>query len=258
MRAVEVPCRFASYAGTAEGRLIEQVLRTMDANYGLAGPAFMDALFTRRPGAFAEAADQALAWDARHRQVAEERFWTYGLGLTLAAGRLACETGFLDYDMDALEEWVLKVLLPRMRITVGAAAVDGQGIMTMFLNENLDSTLVVASAVRQLRKEDGHSVPASVGDGWLMKEPSRSLNLRLELDTRTVYVGARYFEAWCLDHRISCEAVVDGLAAEGKHRPGDRKQAALGQGVKHLSMGQIVCYIFKDLEVPDAYLAGDT
>jgi hypothetical protein len=255
MRVVEIPCRFRNYSGTRDGAAIERVLRLMESNYGLAGPAFMNALFTTRPESFSEVGDMAADWDGRMRKSPEERFWTYGLGLVLAVGRLARETGFLNYDMDALEEWVTGELFPRLRMGVRSSVLDGQAIMTMFLNENLDSTLVVAS-----RERKGKHSPEMdhAGDGWIVHEPTRELHIRLELDTRTFAVQARYLENWCLEHRLSAATVLEELAAGGKRPDPEKRLVVLGRGVSRLSSGQLACYIFRDLEVPDAFATFDS
>jgi hypothetical protein len=256
MRVVEIPCRFRSYSGTEQGRLIERVLRVMETNYGLAGPAFMDGLFTRRPEAFAEASEQALEWDGRVRQSTEERFWTYGLGLILAAGRLACQEGLLNYDVDILERWILEELFPKLRNAVMIPTVKAMNLMTMFLNENLESMLVVLSADRRNRPAPGMD---GEGDGWIVKEPRRTLHIRLELDTRTFFIQARHLEAWCLANKVSIETILEGLEAKGRYDPKlDRQTVLLGKGVGHLSRGQLMCYTFRDMEVPDGYASLDT
>jgi hypothetical protein len=256
MRIVEIPCRFRGYSGTEAGPVIERILRVMNTTYGLAGPEFMRRLMEERFGAFDQAAEWALAWDTKVRKSTEERFWTYGLGLILAAGRLACEMGFLSYDMDALERWVTDNVFPKIRSAVSDPVTCESDIMTLFLNENLDSTLVVLSHERPHR---AHPASEGSGDGWILKEPSRELHIRMETDTRTFYLGARHFEAWCRENRVSVESVLDGLAEGNKFSPETgRRSAILGRGISRLSRGQIMCYVFKDLEVPDGYASLDT
>jgi hypothetical protein len=256
MRIVEIPCNFRSYSGTEAGPLVERILRVMNTNYGLAGPEFMRRLMEERFEAFDRATEQALEWDAKVRQSSEERFWTYGLGLILAAGRLACELGFLKYDMDALERWVIDDVFPKIRSAVSVPVTREPDIMTLFLNENLDSTLVVLSA-KPPRKT--HPASEGSGDGWILKEPSRELHIRMETDTRTFYLGARHFETWCLANRVSVASVREGLAARDKLAFREcRRSAVLGRGISRLSRGQIMCYVFKDLEVPDGYASFDT
>jgi hypothetical protein len=259
MRVIEIPCRFQNYAGTEAGPRIESVMRLLHENYGLAGPAFMEGLITRRPEAFERVAEQALEWDNRVRCLSEERFWTYGFGIVLAVGRLACEEGYLDYDIDALGGWIEDELLPAMRAGIGSSTADGSSIMTMFLNENLDSTLVVVAADRPKRPDRQNTVVTvpEEGDGWLVREPRRSLHIRLELDTRTFYVGARHLEAWCREKRLSVEAVLEGLMETGKYKKGERFTWMLGRGVGRLSTGGVICYKFRNLEAEHDYAKND-
>jgi hypothetical protein len=249
MRVVEIPCTFRDYAGTPEGRHIEEVMRCMEGNHGLAGRAFMDWCLTRRKG-FAEGiVREAVDFDARVRAASMERFWTYGLGVVLAAGRLAAAGGFLDYDMDALGRWVEGTLLPRLRAEVGTSEKGHEDLLARFINEHLDKTLVVASAERPpTRRPDGTRVPRGAvreGDPWVSHMPDRECFIRLELDTRRVHVNARMFDMWCADQRCSVKEVLKNLGDTGRFN-GFRGKVNLGRGVSDLSAGTTVCYEFLD------------
>jgi hypothetical protein len=111
---------------------------------------------------------------------------------------------------------------------------DGEALTTKFLNENLDSTLVVTSAERTRRPAPGSE---SEGGRRLVREPTRKLRIRVELDPRTFLVQAKHLEPWCLKHRVSEGTLLDDLADDGKCPSTDKRRAALGRGIGHLSGG---------------------
>jgi hypothetical protein len=249
MRVVEINCRFKNYSGTEWGTYIEKVIALMDKNYGMAGPEFMDRCLREHHDITSYISDSAMEWDRKHRIFTDERFWTYGLGIILTVGRLAVEMGYLSYDMDKLEEWVVTTLLPQMRAVITTNFQDGDDILTTFFNEHLDSTLVVKFAKKP--EADVSKPYLSTMDNYVAHMPSRELHARLELDTRTFYVRARCLERWCLERRCSIGDILRQLIEMGKWKPGDKMGYTLGRGVARYSAGSVLCYKFTDLEVDD-------
>jgi hypothetical protein len=240
MRLIEVECGFRSYTGTPEGDLIEDRIFLLDGNYGLAGEVFLSRLF-EDPGVFERAAAKVRRWDKSRRLEASERFWTGGLGMILEAGRLAVGMGLLDYDMDALEGWVTKTLLPGLRERVrGRSQAGGASILADYLYDNLDSMLVVAGS----GVGDASTVPPAF-DSYVKRSPNRTLQTRLELDTRRLYVGVREFGSWCVRQRLSVDLVLRGLAASNIWSPTNGKTTYnLARGVPSLGGAPKTCYIF--------------
>jgi hypothetical protein len=182
----------------------------------------------------------AREFDIKQRKVSEERFWTYGLGTILAAGRLAVKMGLLNYDMDELERWVTESLIPTLRRQISGAYLKGSAVLTEFLNESIDHVLVVEAAARPPGRPDIFM------DTFVVTLPKRALLGRLELDTRTLYVNCLALTRWCKDKWLSLDTVLEDLKGS-KHYEG-QVSYNLGKGVAVFPGGSVKCFKFKGVE----------
>jgi hypothetical protein len=209
MRVVEMPCVFKNYAKTPMFSYIEDCLLLMRENYGLAGPAFMRDCFND-PEVFERIGAEARAWDAKHRKSNEERFWCYGLGTILAVGRLAVKLGYLNYDMDALERWVVKRLLLDIRQKVNDSLMSAVSMLGDYYANNINKVLVVESAARKSK----HRPMGLNMDSYVKRYPQNTLSMRLEIDTQTLYISLKHLTEWCVSHRISWGEMKQQLVVE--------------------------------------------
>jgi hypothetical protein len=239
MRVLEIRCGFRNYAGTPTGQLIEERIGLLHDNHGLAGPAFINDCLAR-PGTCEGIALAAREFDGRVRTSAPERFWSYGLGTILAAGRKAKELGYLGYDMDMLEKWAVEQLLPHLRWQVTDSVQPSMSFLSMFFNSNVDKTLVVASdRPVQAPDEDGLEHAAYV---W--RFPQRELRIRYEARLGRVYVESEFFNSWCVKKTISSVALLDYLMAEGVW-DGMPELKVLGEHVGQLAQLAVQCLRFE-------------
>ena len=232
MRVVEVECQFKNYSGTPLAEYVEDCSDLMDANHGLAGRVFVDWCL-KHPERLEEMAERVGALDGAWRASPEERFWTRGLAVVVEAGKLAVELGLLDYDMKALERWIAEELLPSNRASAFKSLVDGEALLADFLNEHMSSTLAVKSEERSVKE-------GSIIDDYVLRFPSRSLQVRLEADTRTWYVTARVLEEWCGRRRLS----VAQLIRDAPGLDGSRVKRNLARHVRALGGNSVICYRF--------------
>lgn len=253
MRVLEVPCDFQSYSGTRKGEYIENTINVMDQNYGLAGPAFLEICF-RSPDIFKKVSEAARAWDKKHRKGASERFWTYGLGISLAVGRIAKCFGFFDFDMDELDAYAQDVLA-KLRAQIKDKVSSGDNLLSEYLSEVLDSTLIVQMDKRPDEWKDRGTLTydAVSTDKYISSLPSRKLYARLELREERIFVSCRHLSHWCHSRGASLDAVLKDLEAKGIYKDGNRVQMALGYGVSALNRGRTMSYCFKltDVNIPD-------
>lgn len=242
MRVIEMQCDFKDYTGTDGQAYINTVCKTIRQNYGLAGPAFMDYCFAH-PEVFEEVQKWADAFAQKYVESSDERFWLYGLGITLGAIRIAVRAGLLDYDVDGwLLPYVTKKLLPTLRLTVKTATPTGANLLSDFLNENLTRTLVVTGAERSPGQRD---TSAQTGlDTYVKTFPMHSLAIRQELDTNTYYVSAKVLAEWVKINGLSLEVILQDLRRQGIWDVGDKKQVSLGKGVNAIDRDRIIAYRF--------------
>jgi hypothetical protein len=249
MRAIEIKCEFRNYAGTPTGEYISRCISLLEFNYGLAGRYFIQKCLNN-PSVFEDVTKKVSVWDREVRLTAEERFWTIGLGLILEVGRLVVSLGLLNYDLDSLDEWVRKDLIPGLRYKVQDSIVTESFLLGEFLNERLDCLLVVKAGDKPKREDEN-----VMFDNYVSRMPTKSLQVRLELDTRTMYIGVREFDTWCITRRLSIDTVLQGLVTDGIYDPIKGKSSYnLAKGVPILGNSRRLCYKF--INAPDEFVEG--
>jgi hypothetical protein len=250
MRVIEIPCEFKSYSGTDWGVYIEQVLSLLSDNYGVAGDYFLRQCFQDLT-VFDQVRDEAIEFDRRVRKTAEERFWTYGLGIVLAVGRRLVQWGLVNYDMDVLACYA-EVLVGYSRRSVAAESKDSRAILSEFLAEQMETTLIVQTANRSRADMNAH--PAIEADPYVVKAPRSVTDVRVELDTGMVYVRTKAFNTWCSRQRVSAKTVIAECQSQGlmpSYNP--KLQVILGRGVLSLARVQVYALAFKDASLNPVY-----
>lgn len=260
MRVIEARCDFADYAGRPEAEIINDAMITMNTNFGLAGPVFIEYL-VRHPAVRDKIVTCAQEFARRYARKADERFWLYGIAIPLYAGAVACSLGLLDYDIPALIDYCAQTLLPQMREAVRSDSPTGGNLLMDFINDNLQDTLIVASNTRRsfekkkddpvyatLRKQNVGN-PAFLQDPYIVQLPTRHLYIRREYDTGLTYVSSAFLQKWCALHAVSLDTMLTDLAARGLMPKGkDTTTHTLGRDV--LSYAQRPQRVFRFLLKP--------
>jgi hypothetical protein len=245
MRVVEVNCRFQSYSGTDQGEMLEERIRLLSDNYGLAGPKFIErCLLENRIESVVKAAEE---FDRMVRRTSEERFWCYGLGVCLAAGREAVRQGFLDYDINELEMWVRDTLLHELRREIKEKPKQSLNLLSEFLYHHLDCLLVVVQSERAYDMFEPKST--NIGgfqeqDPFVVKRPQRELKILMELKEEMIYVDKKFLDEWGAKNRISIQSMLEGLADEGIYDKQGALRYKLGKCVSMYNFGFSNCYAF--------------
>ena len=236
MRVIEMRCDFKDFTGNAEvTHKIDSVMTAVHGNYGLAGREFIQYIISH-PEVRKYVTDSVAAFSQKYRRNNDERFWVTGLGVALAAGRLAVQMGLLDYDIDALEDWIGKVLLPDMRSSVKDSRQSPVSIMADFVTDNINNTLAVQFHTRQAPEP----MLAGMPDPYVVIEPRGSLQIRRELDTNTVIFKRSALARWAESHGISAATLLDDLKQYPNADISDVRQD-LGQGVLRYSSARQRC-----------------
>ena len=251
MRLIESKCDFKDYTGTTMAPTINSALSAARDNFGLAGPLFIDFLI-KNPQVIKAVTDCAEKFAVKYAKSADERFWLYGIAIPLYAGRVAHSIGLLPYDIDQLEVYCINELLPELRSHVKVSAPTGGNLLTDFLNDSLQDTVIVQASTRKIftkLKADGKTTfttnPGQI-DLYVMQTPIRRLTIRRELDSGTIYVSSTALNTWCKTRGISVDAMLTDLALRG-HTPWGIKtvRKVLGKDVDMLPQSTQCVYRFK-------------
>lgn len=242
MRIIEMQCDFQDYTGTPTGEYIQSIQKILEANYGLAGPAFMQYCF-QHPEVFSEIHYKSQEYANKFFEHSDERFWAYGVGIPLAVGEVAVRAGLLDYNIPWLMEWMRDVMFPTVRGVVKAVAPTGDNLLSDYLYEHIQNTLTVTAEKREPNQTDPGT--QSGLDTYVRGYPTKALYIRHELKTNTYYVSSKHFHRWCDTNNVSVEVVLQDLAKSGTWVRGDKVSMNLGRAVTVLNRSRTLSYRFR-------------
>ena len=240
VRLVEYECDFQSYEHMPQvNEYINSCSAIIKRNYGIAGPEFVYQLL-KRSDRLRTLTKQIEHWIMKNKFPNKERFTSNAIALALWAGRWATEFGILDYDMDALEKWILEVLVPKTRAATAEFTPDFKHMLTTYLMERQKNTMIVASAKRGAKQPD----PGQKGapDSYVISLPPESQNImvRITKDSGEILFVASDFHAWCRKNNSAPHSFIDNLAKE------DIKVESvirnIGQNISWMSNVRSRCY----------------
>lgn len=214
LRVVEVECDFKSYEDNpAVNQYIHACIDACRDHYGLAGPEFMFQIMKHRDR-LATIAKRVEAWAQKHGFKNNERYIYSQCGVALIVGRWCVEWGLLDYDMDALEEYVLSVLVPHNRKMTQANAVKHDEMLRSYIIDRQLHTLIVNGHER-LAEEAPAIGGRGAPDKYIVSYPNREVTVRMEMQEGDVYISAHDFTQWCTRHGLSDKVTLRALTRSG-------------------------------------------
>ena len=213
LRVVELECDFHKVEHPVLQKLVDTVMAVARTNYGLAGQEFLYQLL-RRGERILTLSQTVTHWIHNHKFSQEERYMSHLIAMGLQAGRWAVEFGLLDYDMDALEQWVLDELVPANRTATKDLRYNPVDALSQYLMDRQLNTIVVASHKRRV-KEHGRCPQAGLPDKYLICRPQRNCTVRYEVESEELYFTATDFSEWCREHRLSPRTMKSELKAFG-------------------------------------------
>lgn len=212
-RVLEWQCDFQRCdPGSPEGRLVAACQQVASENYGLAGPEFMFRLM-ERPERLKSLSKTVAEWYASKGFAQQERYTGRMLGMALLAGRWACEWGLLDYDMDALEAWVMDSLVPYNRDMNRTFRMDDMATFGDFLDTLVKSTLVVLHERRHADEPDPEN--EIMPDKYVRVRPRGDLKAWYCIETEKLRVASTALTEWCRSKNVSARLMVDALRCMG-------------------------------------------
>jgi len=157
----------------------------------------------------------------------ENRFWSAGAATTLSGAYIAKQLGLIDYDLEALFAWTVKLLKANLQ-SVSDMGVSIEQTLNDYMTENYNNILMLKST-DDLRSESGNGLDTLVIPDAL---PRGKLVARYETDTKKAYLVPKPLKTWCAAQQVNYGAFVDGLI---KNLGGKRGSIRLGKGT-HLEL----------------------
>lgn len=247
LRVMEYECSFAEDPRCQTHEVlsyIDKCKALCKENYGIAGPQFLYNLL-QKPERLETLTLKMERWVREHGFGTEERFMAFPLALALQAGRWAVEFGLLDYDMDALETWVLNAFVSANRRATDSFKLDALAVITDYLNSRVQSTLVVHSDNRPASMPDPGN--PTLPDKYVIYRPTREVTVRFVKEGPHIIFSQYDFHSWCRAEHLQPKAVMELLKAKGISLVSARVN--LNKNVSWLNLPRLYCYKMEGVSI---------
>jgi hypothetical protein len=229
MRLIEYPIGLVDAINTAHAKhLFDQVLFS---NYGHAGPIYIRHLLNHLEYAEAQCLAMQAKIDRELDLLPKERFWSATVASNLQGGLFAKQCELIDWDMARIYNWSCG-LIERLRVETEAPLDGPEQVIGDYLYRHMQNILVVNDEVD--RRTNLPSAP--------VREPKGELLIRIEPDTKLMFVIAKQFKEYCVKFQINYGQTLDRLEKQGRLVRRGGKRLSKGMSV---SGDNIHCLWFK-------------
>lgn len=187
-------------------------------NYGVAGPVFVDWLVNNLPQAIQLADGLQVKLDNDAKLQTRERFWSAVIARGMAGGTIANGLGIIDIPVNPVYEWALDSLIPDLRGDLKENSADYSDVLGEFMNKYMPNVLIV----------NDESDSRSGGNFLPLLLPRGELLIRIEPDTKMVFVSSKAFKKFCNENQIVCKDLLKQLG---------NSKVFLGEVRKRMSKG---------------------
>ena len=152
------------------------------------------------------------AWVEKHIASQDERYWMNTIAAAVVAAKLSNTMGLTNIDIPAVVDYAMG-MVRRMRFSMVESKKDIESSLNDYLADSLRDTLVVTTA-NNMNQMD---MPTHM-DSYVRRLPMGELGIRIEVTERLMYVRAAHLRAWCRQHGLTPELVVQPHLAETVQR----------------------------------------
>ena len=238
MRLIEYPIGLVQAVNNAEAKnLFDQVLFS---NYGHAGPIFIRYVLSNMEQVRALCLRIQSKIDRELGLLPKERFWSATLAANIVGGIIAFKCGLIDWDMDRIYMWACD-RVEKLRVDTTPPLDSVEQIIGDYLYRHMQNILVVDDEVDKRTKL--LAAPK--------REPKGELLIRIEPDTKMMFVISKPFKEYCVKYQIDYADTLDKLEAQGRLVKKKGKRLSKGMSV---SGDPVHCLWFK---LTDDFLSVD-
>jgi hypothetical protein len=229
MRLIEYPIGLVEAINTAHAKnLFDQVLFS---NYGHAGPIYLRYVLKNMEYVVGKCLQMQSKIDRELQLLPKERFWSATVAGNIEGGILAKQCGLIDWDMNRIYMWACG-MIDRLRNETNAPLNGPEQVVGDYLYRNMQNILVVNDAVD--RRTNLQSAP--------IREPRGELLIRIEPDTKMMFMIAKPFREYCVKYQINYNETLNKLEKEGRLVQRAGKRLSKGMAV---SGDNVHCLWFK-------------
>jgi hypothetical protein len=229
MRLIEYPVNLVDSIATTDGKeMFDQVLLN---NYGHAGPIYLRYVLNNMEEVMNFCNQMQSKIDRELDLLPKERFWSATMAANISGGILAKRCGLISWDMNRIYKKSCE-LIERLRSEAPAPLNDVEQVMGDYVYRHMQNILVIEGNLDKRTKMQ--ALP--------LRTPRGELLIRMEPDTKLMFLLARPFKDYCVKFQINYAETVRRLEEKGR---------LIHKGPKRISKGTEVngepvhCLVFK-------------
>jgi len=174
-------------------------------NYGHAGDIYAEYLVNNLEEVKEAIRQIQVKADREFKITQKERFWSAIIAANITGGIIAKNLGLIDWDIQRIYQWCGSVMLPELREDVRTPVDDSVATVGDYVNRHIQNVLVVNDEV------DSRSHMPTLP----IMEPRGNLYIRLEPDTKHMYISAKSFKEDCVKYRLNYKGILKDLTKKG-------------------------------------------
>ena len=194
---------------------------TLLNNYGLAGGVYIQWLIQNLGSAMDLVKKVQEDLDKRAKLVAKERFWSAVISCNIAGAHIAKSLNLIDLDVARVLKWATYELVPTLRDQISEPEIDFAGVLGAFINASYGKILVVNGNV---------DARTSLYEQPIL-EPRQELLIRIEPDTKLMYVFSKALRTYCAKEQVIFKDLVSSLKVSGIFKKTERKRLGKGSAI---------------------------
>lgn len=216
--------RFIEYKIELTGGLSKadaiRIFGALFENYGHAGEPYMRYLVANMRDSVAlvrkvqDKLDRDIGFESR------ERFWSGMAACNIAGGMISQSLKLHDYNLKNVYRWLVPTMVG-MKQTIIRPRSEAASVLGEFINRHMPNVLVVNAGVDARSKL---AVPPMV-------MPKGELLIRIEPDTKRMFIGARAFKKFCAQGQITYQDALFEMKVKGILLDTVKKRMARGSGI---------------------------
>lgn len=174
----------------------------MYQNYGVAGPVYVDWLVKNLSPSMEIMNKYQLKFDKDSGAETKERFWLQTVACAFAGGEIANELKLIDIPVEPVYKWAVNKLLPELRYDVKEEELNYRDILGRFIQKYMGNVLVIDD---KIDSRSGISILPQIS-------PRNELIIRIEPDTKSIFIVTKHFKSYCNEQQISYKDVLKNLS----------------------------------------------
>ena len=215
----------------------DSIFSKMYDNYGHAGYIYAKWLVGNLEEAIEIVKTIQAKIDGKLKLTNRERFWSAVVACNIGGAYIAKKLGLHDIDVGRVTNWVID-MLRKLRAEVAPPAEEKAGYIGEFINDNVNSMAVVNGELD--KRTNVEALP-------IMEPRSGKLHIRMEPDTRKLFIAVKPFREYCAANQINIKELLNALAIDGVYLDTEKKRMSKGTKV---ASPPVYAYVF-DCSVPD-------